>query len=158
MCHRVNSANSIIPEELVSRVLLMHRWTRSNHCIMLQIHIDTGHLLICGVVLSSGFSDCISVVTRGKCQSFVSSDCFSLPKSLGQVHYVHIQMPEMNHACTLSRWRNDAVFPCQSILSCLEKMGSITPADESAHCSQVWLLFLRGQSIAKPCAEYQGLD
>lgn len=36
--------------------------------------------------------------------------------------------------------------------------SSITPADESAHCSQVWLLFLRGQSIAKPCAEYQGLD
>lgn len=39
----------------------------------------------------------------------------------GQVHHFHAHMPEVNLACTLSRWRNDAVFPCQSVLSHHEK-------------------------------------
>lgn len=39
-----------------------------------------------------------------------------------------------------------------------KRRSSITSADESASRSQVWLLFLGGQSTAKACAEYQGLD
>lgn len=77
------------------------------------------------------------------------------PGIVGRAQYFPNQIPALNPACTRPRWRNDAVFPRQ--IHFIPSQSSITPADESANYSQVWLLF-RGQSIAKPCAEYQGLD
>lgn len=83
-------------------------------------------------------------------------DCsFTLVGIVGRARYFPNQIPALNPACTRPRWRNDAVFPRQ--IHFIPSQSSITPADESANYSQVWLLF-RGQSIAKPCAEYQGLD
>lgn len=80
-----------------------------------------------------------------------SSISFPLSGIVGRLQCFPNHIPAVNSACTRPRWRNDAVFPRQ--IHFIPSQSSITPADESAYYSQVWLLFLRGQSIAKPCAE-----